>query len=64
MINTLTPVTPALLQVLQSLNYQKARRELRAIRDAVNRPVFLVWHLAEFWGVPADEIVSNYKTKK
>jgi hypothetical protein len=56
-----TEVKPKDLQHLQGhATYKQAWTELTAIKDALKVPSLLVTHLAEYWRVPAAEILAKY----
>lgn len=62
MATQFTLVTVKDLQRLQGIDsYEQARRALVTIRDSFAVPKVLVWHLAQYFGLPVNELVTALK---
>lgn len=62
MTTRFTQITPKDLQRLQGTSsYEQARRDLVAIKDSYSAKVAVVWHLAQYLGVPENEIITSLK---
>jgi hypothetical protein len=59
-----TKVTGKHLQFFQGVSRATAFRLLVLIRDSCGVEVLLIYHLAKYWGVPHDELISSLSSKK
>jgi hypothetical protein len=48
--------------VLQGISqYERARRQLVLIRDSCDTKIVLVYHIAKYFGLPENEVISALK---
>jgi hypothetical protein len=60
-----TKVTGKHIQILQGIaSYKTAIYILRGIKDSCGLEILLICHLAKYWTVPQEELISSLSPKK